>query len=114
MLTETHPALPEPPRPPAVCGEGERSVKGCWRDSSGSDSQVPGAKPQRGPGERADTLLQDTSRHDGEKLLVAPGVQGEEETGSRAPVYACVMHKLVIKIVLLFFYFIFAVSNRIY
>lgn len=97
MLPETHPALPEPPRPPGVYSEGETSVKGCWRSGSGSDSQVAGAKPQRGPGERADTLLQDTGRHDGEKLLLTPGVQGEEETGSRAPLYACADHKLRFK-----------------
>lgn len=66
MLQETHPALPEPPRPPAVYGEGERSVDGCCRGGSGSDCQVGRGKPQRGPGERADALLQDTSRHDGE------------------------------------------------
>lgn len=67
MLPETHPALSEPPRPSAVGGEGERSVDDCHRSGSGSDCQVTGGKPQGGPDERADTLLQDTGRHDGEK-----------------------------------------------
>lgn len=94
MLPETHPALSEPPRPPAVCGEGERSVNGYCRGGSGSDCRVTGAKPQRGPSERADTLLQDTSRHDGEKwLALAPSVQGEGGTGSRAQRYACAQHR---------------------
>lgn len=115
MLPETHPSLSDPPRPPAVCGEGERSVDGCCRGGSGSYCQTTGGKPQRGPGKRADTLLQDTGRHDGEKWLEAPSVQHEEETGqelrcTHAQNLGCafIIHFFMI------FYFIYAVYNVSY
>jgi len=74
MLLETHRAESEPPRPPAVRGEGDGSVRGRRRGRR-RGRQVGGGEPQRGPGERADALLQDTSRHDGRRR----SVQSEEE-----------------------------------
>lgn len=38
-------------------------MDGDCRGDSRSEREVDRAKPQRGPAERADTLLQDTGRH---------------------------------------------------
>lgn len=46
-------------------------MDGGWRGDSGSDCRVTGGEPQRGPGQRADTLLQDTGRHDGEVIAAS-------------------------------------------
>lgn len=92
MLAETHPALAEPPRPPAVCCEGKRSVDGRRRGGSGSHDEVTGAKPQRGPSEGADTLLQDTSRHDG----VCGSCQRARRRRSGTPRDACAKCKLCV------------------
>lgn len=79
MLPETHPALCQPSRPPTVWGEGEGSVQGCWWGDSGSDSHAARAKPQRGPGDRADTLLQNTSRHDGRTYWLLPACTAKKK-----------------------------------
>ena len=61
MLPETYPV--HTPRPPVGRVEGEGSVERSCRDHRGSEGQGAGGEPQR-----ADTVLQDTGRHDRETV----------------------------------------------